>query len=78
MPSPNQDTMATHRKTMLDHLAADRQPANRKRAQQAALAIERMDDGTYGFCTACGLQIPELRLFRKPEATRCRNCEQAD
>ena len=60
---------------MLRRLAAARQLNNRERADEAALALERMDAGTYGFCLLCGLQIPELRLETKPETTRCQRCE---
>ena len=75
MRGPNRDTLSLHRKTMLGRLTANRRLDNRERAEEAALALELMDDGTYGFCTICGLEIPELRLIRKPEATRCERCE---
>jgi RNA polymerase-binding protein DksA len=34
-------------------------------------ALERIDDGTYGTCAACGKQIPEERLQAVPYATLC-------
>jgi len=37
-------------------------------------ALERMDAGTYGTCTACNLPIPFGRLIVMPEATHCVSC----
>lgn len=37
-------------------------------------ALERIADGTYGDCVACGEPISEARLEAVPHAARCRNC----
>ena len=37
-------------------------------------ALERISDGTYGVCVACGEEIGESRLEVVPEATRCVKC----
>ena len=34
-------------------------------------ALQRLDDGTYGTCSACGARIPEERLQAVPYATLC-------
>ena len=34
-------------------------------------ALEKLDDGTYGTCDACGEPIPPERLDAMPWATRC-------
>jgi RNA polymerase-binding transcription factor DksA len=34
-------------------------------------ALKRIDDGTYGFCTACGKPIEPERLEYLPWATAC-------
>jgi RNA polymerase-binding protein DksA len=34
-------------------------------------ALERIDNGTYGTCAACGAPIPEERLDAVPYATLC-------
>jgi RNA polymerase-binding protein DksA len=34
-------------------------------------ALQRMENGTYGTCTACGKQIAEERLEAKPWASLC-------
>lgn len=37
-------------------------------------ALARIDQGTYGSCTACGESIDEARLGAIPDATECINC----
>ena len=37
-------------------------------------ALDRIKQGTYGICAACGEAIPEERLDAVPQATTCRDC----
>jgi len=37
-------------------------------------ALERVADGTFGECVACGEPISEGRLDAVPHAARCKNC----
>lgn len=37
-------------------------------------ALERLDEGEYGFCDACGDEIATGRLELDPAATRCVDC----
>jgi RNA polymerase-binding transcription factor DksA len=60
---------------MLRRIIDSRRNGDRARNREAVLALERMAAGTYGFCSVCGLQIPDLRLQTRPEATRCVSCE---
>jgi len=39
-------------------------------------ALQRIDDGSYGQCTACGITIPLARLQAAPEAERCIACQE--
>jgi len=39
------------------------------------LALERMDEGTYGACEDCGNPIGKARLRALPQATLCRTCK---
>jgi DnaK suppressor protein len=39
-------------------------------------ALQRMQDGTYGFCTTCGQDIPFERLQAEPWANRCVTCQE--
>jgi DnaK suppressor protein len=44
---------------------------------QAVLAAkERVQEGTYGICAACGGTIPERRLRVLPTATLCVRCQE--
>ena len=38
------------------------------------VALDKINDGSYGACEACGEDIGEARLKAIPEATRCVNC----
>lgn len=38
------------------------------------LALERIEDGTYGDCDECGLRIPKARLNALPYAPLCVKC----
>ncbi|MDD0841052.1 TraR/DksA family transcriptional regulator [Curvibacter sp. HBC61] len=40
-------------------------------------ALQRIQDGRYGECTACGVDIPAARLHAAPEAERCIACQEA-
>ncbi len=37
-------------------------------------ALHRLENGTYGYCEACGQSIEPRRLEIMPEAPLCRNC----
>lgn len=49
---------------------------SREQARHAQLvdALSRMDDGTYGICSACQQSIPFGRLLVLPEARTCASC----
>ncbi len=40
-------------------------------------ALNRLEEGTYGFCFECGDEITEARLRALPFAVRCKDCEEA-
>ena len=37
-------------------------------------ALDRIEDGSYGYCVKCGDEIPEGRLEARPEAAMCIAC----
>lgn len=39
-------------------------------------ALSRIEAGTYGECTDCGVHIPPARLQATPEAARCIPCQE--
>jgi len=45
--------------------------------QKIDLALQRLEEGTYGLCEECGARIPVERLLAKPSVSRCRSCQQA-
>jgi RNA polymerase-binding protein DksA len=45
---------------------------------QIERAIERIDNGTYGFCERCGKPIPKARLKAFPAATLDVACKQRE
>lgn len=57
----------------LDNAAIGRDVAER-RAIEGAHA--RMNAGTYGICTDCGVDIPFARLQAQPTAERCAPCQE--
>ncbi len=42
--------------------------------QQLKAALQRVDDGSYGSCAACGEAIAEARLDALPDTTYCVIC----
>jgi RNA polymerase-binding transcription factor DksA len=38
-------------------------------------AMRRIDEGRYGFCVDCGVEIPFARLQAQPVALRCVDCQ---
>lgn len=39
-------------------------------------ALARIEDGSYGQCVDCGIEIPSARLHAAPEAMRCIGCQE--
>jgi RNA polymerase-binding transcription factor DksA len=40
-------------------------------------ALNRLEEGKYGYCFECGEEISEARLRALPFAVRCKDCEEA-
>jgi len=47
----------------------------RKLISKIEEAMERIEDGTYGICEACGEEIGEKRLKARPVTTLCFDCK---
>lgn len=41
-------------------------------------ALRRLEEGNYGNCEDCGEEISEIRLKRRPFATKCLRCKEAE
>jgi RNA polymerase-binding transcription factor DksA len=44
------------------------------RIQLIEMALEKLDEGTYGLCDECGAKIPKARLEMLPESIYCVKC----
>ena len=70
-PDPtDRATLETDRNFMLR--IRDRE---RKLISKIKEALERIEDGTYGYCEACGEPIGEKRLRARPVTTLCIDCK---
>lgn len=47
----------------------------RRRLNQVNAALERIEEGKYGVCTDCQVQIENDRLALQPMSTRCTRCQ---
>src|SRR3954454_20132241 len=45
-----------------------------ERLDRVERALEKLDDGTYGTCDACGKSIPAPRLQAMPDSVLCVTC----
>ena len=54
------------------HQAEEERRQHRLRLISAALS--RLDEGEYGYCMTCGIDIPEKRLSIDPAASQCVDC----
>ena len=48
--------------------------ALRDRVSEIDSVLLRMDDGTFGKCEKCGMDIEDEELDKMPERTLCRHC----
>jgi len=47
----------------------------RKLISKIDQAIQKIDEGTYGFCVSCGCDIGDERLKARPVASLCIDCK---
>lgn len=50
----------------------------RKLIKKIEESIKMLDDGEYGFCESCGIEIGIRRLEARPTATLCIDCKELD
>lgn len=67
------DLASEERDREINFILSDRE---RAKLQQIDDAISRLDDGSYGICESCGLEIAEQRLEAMPFTRLCRDCQQ--
>ena len=72
LPSWGTDELADHASVTYDREVDDTLEENAEEIlREIEVALARIDDGTYGTCTACGAEIPRERLEAVPYATLC-------
>ena len=67
------DLASEERDREINFILSDRE---RVKLQQIDDALQRLDDGNYGVCESCGLEIGEERLTAMPFSRLCRDCQQ--
>jgi RNA polymerase-binding transcription factor len=67
------DLASEERDREINFILSDRE---RMKIKQIDDALERLDDGSYGVCESCGLEIGEQRLEAMPFTRLCRDCQQ--
>lgn len=67
------DLASEERDREINFILSDRE---RVKIKQIDDALARLDDGSYGVCDSCGLEIAEERLQAMPFTRLCRDCQQ--
>jgi DnaK suppressor protein len=73
-PDPN-DRATQETEFSLELRTRDRE---RKLIKKIDESLELLDNGDYGFCEACGVEIGIRRLEARPTATQCIDCKTLD
>jgi DnaK suppressor protein len=72
LPTWGSDELADHASDTYDRELDDTLEENAEQIlREIDAALQRIEAGTYGTCTACGKQIPPERLEAVPYATLC-------
>ncbi|MGH9342584.1 MAG: TraR/DksA family transcriptional regulator [Terriglobia bacterium] len=67
------DLASEERDREINFILSDRE---RLKVRQIDDALERLEEGSYGVCESCGLEIAEERLEAMPFTRLCRDCQQ--
>ena len=67
------DLASEERDREINFILSDRE---RIKIKQIDDALERLDEGSYGVCESCGLEVAEERLDAMPFTRLCRDCQQ--
>src|SRR5215813_11447676 len=67
------DLASEERDREISFILSDRE---RSKVKNIDDALERLEEGSYGVCDACGLEVAEERLTAMPFTRLCRDCQQ--
>jgi len=73
-PDPN-DRATQESEFSMELRTRDRE---RKLLKKIGEALDALDEGEYGFCESCGIEIGVRRLEARPTATLCIDCKTLD
>jgi DnaK suppressor protein len=73
-PDPN-DRATQESEFSMELRARDRE---RKLIKKIDESMDKLDDGEYGYCESCGVEIGIRRLEARPTATLCIDCKTLD
>ena len=73
-PDPN-DRATQEEEFSMELRTRDRERKLIKKIEESLRAI---DDGEYGYCDSCGVEIGVRRLEARPTATKCVDCKNLD
>jgi DnaK suppressor protein len=73
-PDPN-DRASQESEFSMELRTRDRE---RKLLKKINESLDLIDDGEYGFCESCGVEIGVRRLEARPTATLCIDCKTLD
>jgi RNA polymerase-binding transcription factor DksA len=76
--TPTSDALDTIQEAMAKEGELTLRETMIERLKVLARAEEKMRQGTYGICEACGQPIPPARLRAVPEAVLCVRCAEAE
>jgi len=67
------DLASEERDREINFILSDRERAKIKSIEDA---LQRLNEGSYGICESCGIEIAEERLEALPFTRLCRDCQQ--
>jgi RNA polymerase-binding transcription factor len=67
------DLASEERDREINFILSDR---DQLKIKQIDNALQRLEEGSYGVCESCGLEIAEERLQAMPFTRLCRDCQQ--
>ena len=72
------DVMLDYGKTALSRMLAGGDGGDPQLQARAREAMRRMKEGRYGYCEACGMQMPAREIELRPERSYCARCQTSD
>ena len=73
MKTAPRNLMLDYARASLSRMLAGDDPQLQARARQA---MRRMREGRYGYCLACGMQMPTREIDLRPERRHCARCQE--